>query len=388
MIVELLKILLLHRIIMEWHDVLCNDTPAFLSIGKNGEIQGMDKFLENPMEPFDYEGLFLLTLEHLKSMASEEAYPKLPKESKDSEESLMWRKAGNEIFLSCDDNLDSLLRALEYYTRCVAFAPVESEELALGYSNRSAVLIKLNRIEDCLEDINRAFELPYPQKIKTKLLIRRAECFAKLEEAKEKLNSNVLRDANGNVLKNESNVTLTKEKFICEDTVIPEIPSPNKKFPCASDAIDVDFSKRFGRHVVATRDINVGEVLIVEKPYSMFLKPENNYTHCHYCMTLMWAGIPCEKCVKAVYCTEECRSMAWGRYHQFECLIVDFKEECGLISNEMLCSRLLYEAFYAAGGLEQLKQRVKASKSYLGAYCNHFTSKEFCNAFFLFTYIF
>ncbi|KAF7989228.1 hypothetical protein HCN44_007825 [Aphidius gifuensis] len=67
------------------------------------------------------------------------------------------------------------------YPKSIAYAPIGSSELSLAYSNRSAVLFKARLYEDCLLDIERAFKSTgYPDKLKTKLLIRQSLCLKAL----------------------------------------------------------------------------------------------------------------------------------------------------------------------------------------------------------------
>lgn len=55
------------------------------------------------------------------------------------------RKKGNEIYAKNDHDLKSHLEILQFYSRSIAFAIENSEELALGYGNRSAILMHLKR---------------------------------------------------------------------------------------------------------------------------------------------------------------------------------------------------------------------------------------------------
>lgn len=77
------------------------------------------------------------------------------------------------------------LSALKMYTRSVAFAPPNTKELAVAFANRSAALFRLKRYEACLVDINRALKENHselPESWKQKLLDRKRECVANLEE--------------------------------------------------------------------------------------------------------------------------------------------------------------------------------------------------------------
>lgn len=52
--------------------------------------------------------------------------------------------------------------------------------------------------------------------------------------------------------------------------------------------------------------------------------PDIFYSHCHHCFRVMWAGIPCEHCFNAIYCSKEYLTNAWGQYHRYGCTYFDF----------------------------------------------------------------
>src|SRR5436190_12521854 len=62
-----------------------------------------------------------------------------PKNAKKSEK---LRNKGNAVFNEASDNM-KYIEALKLYTKSIAFAPNDSEQLALGYAYRSEVLLRL-----------------------------------------------------------------------------------------------------------------------------------------------------------------------------------------------------------------------------------------------------
>ena len=46
--------------------------------------------------------------------------------------------------------------------------------------------------------------------------------------------------------------------------------------------------------------------------------------------TTLSAPVPCLKCTQPRYCSEECRSNAWSRYHQYECTGLDLLHSVGI----------------------------------------------------------
>lgn len=57
----------------------------------------------------------------------------------------------------------------------------------------------------------------------------------------------------------------------------------NVKYPAASEAVEIDIDEEKGRYAKASRDIEAGEVVLVEKPYSGVLLAEYAKTHCYHC---------------------------------------------------------------------------------------------------------
>lgn len=68
---------------------------------------------------------------------------------------------------------------------------------------------------------------------------------------------------------------------------VPPIPKlsgkHNLQFPAASEAIQIDYDEVRGRYATATRDIDPGDILLVERPHSGVLLAEYSTTHCQNC---------------------------------------------------------------------------------------------------------
>lgn len=96
--------------------------------------------------------------------------------SKSTDKAEEWRLVGNVAFRN-----KKYYDALRLYTESVANAPVGSVELALAYANRSAVLITMGKLTECLLDINRAFQENYPEARRQKLVDRKNKCVKPLQ---------------------------------------------------------------------------------------------------------------------------------------------------------------------------------------------------------------
>ncbi|XP_044253160.1 uncharacterized protein LOC123004111 [Tribolium madens] len=195
-------------------------------------------------------------------------------------------------------------RALKLYTRAIMGAKGQ-EMLAVCYANRSAVLFKLGLYEECLVDIERALSNNYPNRLKPKLVSRRAKALE--------------------LKKQEPRVSFHEKA--------PKIPTfrRNSSFPCATNSVSIVVGDKSRKHVVATKDIQVGEVIAVETPFTAVITPFLLF-HCCDCFTLCYNPIPCNSCTETVYCSETCRENAFTKYHKKECPILRSIKE--LIGND------------------------------------------------------
>lgn len=200
-----------------------------------------------------------------------------------------------------------------------------------------------------------------------RLQCRMADCYEKLRDdsyaeakfwvKKMPLNDSSKDEYEGKLKRYESKSSEKSHSIEAQETIVPTIQQPNERIPCISNAIDVRHTKKYGRHFVATRDIAVGEILIVEKPYSISPSIDNFFTHCHHCLKVMWTGIPCDKCINVLYCSEECRAIAWQKHHHVECNFIDLFSQHRARNIQLAGARLLLDLIDEAGGLQQLKER-------------------------------
>lgn len=299
--------------------------------------------------------------------------PQVCDNKKDAKESEKLREQGNKLFISTPLKNYTCVEALKLYTKSIAYAPYPSEQLALAYANRSAVLIKLHKYKLCIQDIDRTLALAYPNNLRAKLYVRKVECLNALKnpniedtikEAQywlEKISLDNRKKLNEK-LKSIKNMLpsqkFKKEKFM-KQAPLPKIKTHNIEVPCASDAITIKYNDKYGRHIVATRKINPGEVIAIEKPYSLILTPDNIHTHCSNCLEVSWANIPCEYCTYAMYCSEECKAMEWKKYHDIECTIFPSMLKMNFVKLDLFSLRLAIQAVREATSIQELKKELE-----------------------------
>ena len=87
------------------------------------------------------------------------------------------------------------------------------------------------------------------------------------------------------------------KNFEAKHIDVPTIKEKNQSYPSFSEAADVCNDMDKGRHVVANRDIAVGEIIAINEPICTLLCPEKLeklQNHCQHCNLFTKAPIPCE----------------------------------------------------------------------------------------------
>ncbi|KAG8590182.1 hypothetical protein GDO81_006670 [Engystomops pustulosus] len=231
---------------------------------------------------------------------------------------LFYKEEGNKRF-----GRKQYTAAAVLYSKGISHGIPGTEELALCFANRSAVLFHLGHYSACLEDIDRAQENGYPQRLLSKILQRQESCLQKLKQC--------------DTSNTKSHKTERNQEKVTENPLLPN----------ASRSLKLKFSTSKGRHLVASEDIAQGELLICEEAYVTVIIPDREtFTkkstwdlsvslcdlYCHHCLQRAAAPIPCPHCSIAKYCTSQCMDQAWSYYHCIECslggLLLNFGVFC------------------------------------------------------------
>lgn len=148
--------------------------------------------------------------------------------------SLAARNKGNNFFIK-EKNYVS---ALESYNRSISLATGDSENLAIGYANRSAVYLNSEFYKYCLQNIDLALKNNYPEKLRPKLEQRKKECLELMNNRKDSL-----------------------EKFEKEKKLIKLSYPANEKIPFIVNGLEFAKSEEFGRHIRAKQDLYPGNFI-------------------------------------------------------------------------------------------------------------------------------
>ncbi|KAH0557873.1 hypothetical protein KQX54_012509 [Cotesia glomerata] len=281
----------------------------------------------------------------------------------------------------------SLGKTVEVYNTAMSLALPGSKLLAHAFANRSIVLSNAAMYGESLKDIEHALKANYPDNMKASLFARKAKNLLALNptadiedtlnEARQwalKMNDkekNKLLD-NLDKLKTKKYKKPVKERD--NRMFVPFSPNENPIIKDTSAAIAINYSEKFGRHIVATRDMMAGEVVSVKRAYALVLSSEYRFKLCWNCSKHCWSSVPCNKCSNVIYCSEECRNVAWKDYHDIECSILH-----GLLSSvhdydcsNLMSLRLFIKAIKEFGTVKTLYENVQRIDS-----TEDFTMKSF-----------
>lgn len=159
------------------------------------------------------------------------------------------RNAGNKFY-----NDKNFFEALINYNASLCYAPHESESQGLAYANRSAVYFEMKLFNVSLNNIELAKKCGYPVK-NISTLDRRAE------KCRQQVENEVTKDE-----KSYDFIKLSREV--------------NAKLPFVAKCLEMRENKKFGRFIITNSDLNVGEIIVIEKPFFKVMKSDGRYENC------------------------------------------------------------------------------------------------------------
>lgn len=324
--------------------------------------------LEELERKTDFESRIKITL-----LAIESCLPlKIKIEGKNSEASKNFKLQADLLVRKEPGVYPTMLEALKLYTKSIALAEKSSLRMALAYANRSSAFYQLDKMEECISDVEQALKLPYPDDRRYNLIRRKAKCLNRIDkldlseicdEARESIEKMTISDEKKEILEEKIIHATKSHKYTHRLKEEPNINLPefipHKNIPSASSAVSIAYSQNFGKHLVTNRNINAGEILIVEKPYSAILSPDRYYTNCSHCLVRTWTSIPCETCIYTTYCSEKCRSEAWQEYHDIECPLKGYMMSLNMTDLVSLSLKLVILAVRESGSIKKLKEELK-----------------------------
>uniref|UniRef100_A0A1Q3EXH6 SET domain-containing protein n=1 Tax=Culex tarsalis TaxID=7177 RepID=A0A1Q3EXH6_CULTA len=207
--------------------------------------------------------------------------------------------------------------ALTCYNESICYAEPDSDQLAMGYANRSAVYYEQGEYEFALYNIDLAKRNNYPEKLMPKLLAREDSCKQQIAAGHSK----------GTVPCPRMDINLDTSPTI----------------PFMADEIGMKCDPKFGRGLYAERDFNPGDIILNEKIKLCGLDYYFTYQCCNQCGTKFnYSLIPCPTCPFFMFCSQECLELNWKLYHRFECSVATKLCSVSGISDMLLPRLFLY----------------------------------------------
>ncbi|RXG60755.1 Histone-lysine N-methyltransferase SMYD3 [Armadillidium vulgare] len=263
----------------------------------------------------------------------------------------------------CKAPADILIHGLKLINRSIQFTPGEDRKsLGIRLMKRAWINIMLLRFDEAREDAHRSLQYHFDPSIMWNSYEVLGHCYAKIgkNNTAEGFFSHALcRLKQSNLDQKRKTVTETRinsifkrikgrkdiggpAKNITEILTTPQVSyGVNKTLICATDAVEVKINEKTDIGLYATKDIDPGDVIIVEKPYVSALYRENIETRCINCFKRFKSSIPCDTCTRVWFCSEECLKEAKAGFHSSECKVLHLLYEKNIGRMAPLVFRIL-----------------------------------------------
>jgi len=264
----------------------------------------------------------------------------------------------------------------------VSKSGVTGSAYSLALANRSATLFYMKHYDCCVRDVDTALNNGYPDNLAYKIYERKGRALIGLNRAKEavvaldkavkKIELSSLSAKKKEKLKKDLQSLMKESRAGSAERRSARNDSPQNKmnsclpslsggshhtFTSLSAKCLVEYTPESGRFITAAEEILPGEVVLVEQAYASVLLPDQYPTHCHHCIAMYIAAIPCKQCPLARYCSVECRQAASSSYHQGECKSLVLIHQSGLGKFGHLAVRTVTKTGFKA--LLEHRQKIK-----------------------------
>ncbi|XP_058447148.1 SET and MYND domain-containing protein 4-like [Malaya genurostris] len=266
--------------------------------------------------------------------------------------------------------------ALKHFNKAMLLMPSDNDlEKSIVLANRSAVLFRLNKFEEALQDIDLSIHLDYPKCMQYQLSERKARCYlglrdlpAALEFYRETFTALKYSDLGPEM---QTKMISDTEKYI-EDLELrianvkkylePVKHSLVKKFVAYIDkSVFFDHTEGEGRFACTKADLKPNQLVLKELPHASVVITECSSTHCDHCCLRVDVLFCCPKCVDVVFCSQRCQETACSSYHRYECGCLQYLRNSGANVVCMLALRIVtqksFDYFY------ELKDELKQLES-------------------------
>lgn len=189
---------------------------------------------------------------------------------------------------ACQLELKNYLEAIELLNEALCFAKNDSEDLGYAYVKRSLCFFNLKMYDKCLTDIKLAKSNNCPLVWEANIIKLQDSCKKML-----KVSTDTQYDSHF-----ESKLSL----------------KVNEQCPCIANVIQIEGKEKLGQCITATRDIDVGQTIMVEEGFVW--SSNENYRRCCVCMKTTTNLVPCKNCTDSLMCHGICEK---DQLHEIEC---------------------------------------------------------------------
>lgn len=189
--------------------------------------------------------------------------------SKSNIEAAKWLSNGNDLF-----EKNRYFEALLAYNHSLCLAEPGTEIVALCYGKRSEIYFHLKEYDLCMGNIDLAKEhFPLAEMEKLNHLKSKCKQLRKTHHPEP----------------DEDPMNFFKLSY-----------PANEKLPCLADCLQLRVNKKFGRHIISTRDLKVGDIVAVTDISFIFFDKRARLHHCSHCTksSTKLSLIPCSGCAK------------------------------------------------------------------------------------------
>lgn len=208
--------------------------------------------------------------------------------SKSNEKSSDYLQHADQLYQQLDFEC-----AMHNYTKALCYAEIGTANVSMALANRAQCFFRMDRYDQAMVDIDSALD---------------AGCTTKgLMMNLRKLQDNCrAAKATGEFMHkvDERQYQLDFEQ--------------HTRFPCLANVVDVQQNAKFGKHIVAKQDIDVGKVILVEESFASVVQSDERT--CYTCLAESKNFIACPHCTDVVFCDKKC--MNSNEIHRLECQTV------------------------------------------------------------------
>lgn len=272
---------------------------------------------------------------------------------KDDDKADCFRLAGDRKFKNFE-----YVKAIESYNMSLCYAIPESPKILSGYLERASVYIQIELFDDALRNIDMGYVIAQDDSERQRLGIKKNKCLESMERLK----------------------SIMQYRKIIPKQLTPKLAfAPRRNIPFAGNCLEITENDKFGRHIITTKDLSPGDILVLESPFSTVLDKSMIYKKCNNCnRSANFNLLPCQRSSMAMFCSEACEQTAYQLFYKYECPIMASILELFCIDDSVYWAslRLLLLAHKCFPTFEQMRRMYdEAMRQKL-----HFNSFQFGTA--------